>query len=155
VAKLSDVIFICVRPLEVRDVISDVVYLLTSQKLVVSVAVDVSLEKLQALCPARLARAFPGMASEKLQGVTLLAFGYNTTAEDKRLIADLFHAIGHVVPAEEKDFTGLIKSVATIGGITEAGVLVIQREAPGVFDQLFQATEARHQQVRTEVDAQG
>ena len=210
VAELSDVIFICVRPLEVRDVLSDVAYLLTSQKLVVSVAGDVSLEKLQALCPARMARAFPSMASLKLQGVTLLAFGDNTTADDKRLIADLFHAIGQTAEVEEKDFAvladltscapgyfaalmhefvraaerreigselaerlvkqtllgtamlleeesfaGLIKSVATIDGITEAGVLVIQREAPGMFDQLFRATEARHEQVRKKINGQG
>ncbi|MDD2754156.1 MAG: NAD(P)-binding domain-containing protein [Methanothrix sp.] len=210
VAQLSDVIFICVRPLEVRDVLSDVAYLLNSGKLVVSVAGDVSLEILQSLCPARLARAFPSMASLKLQGVTLLAFGDNTTAEDKRLIAGLFHAIGHAVPAEEKDFAvladltscapgyfaalmrefvlaaerrdiapelaerlvkqtllgtamlleeesfaGLIKSVATVGGITEIGVKVIQREAPGMFDQLFQATEVRHEQVRTKIDGHG
>jgi competence protein ComER len=209
VAELSDVIFICVRPLEVRDVLSELAYLLNSQKLVISVAGDVSLEKLQSLCPARLARAFPSMASLKLQGVTLLVFGDNTTAEDQRLIAGLFHAIGQAVEVEEKDFAvladltssapgyfaalmrefvlaaerreinselaerlvkqtllgtallleeesfaGLIESVATKGGITEAGVKVIQREAPGMFDQLFQATEARHEQVRKKIEGQ-
>ncbi|MFA6373893.1 MAG: pyrroline-5-carboxylate reductase dimerization domain-containing protein [Methanothrix sp.] len=210
VAELSDVIFICVRPLEVRDVLSDVAYLLNSQKLVVSVAGDVSLEKLQSFCPARLARAFPSMASEKLQGVTLLVFGDNTTAEDQRLITGLFHALGQTAEVKEKDFAvladltscapgyfaalmrefvqaaqrreippelaerlvkqtllgtalllgdesfaGLIKSVATVGGITEAGVLVIEREAPGMFDQLFQATKARHELVRKKIDGQG
>jgi competence protein ComER len=209
VAQLSDVIFICVRPLEVRDVLSDIANLLNSQKLVVSVAGDVSLEKLQGLCAARLARAFPSMASLKLQGVTLLALGNNATPEDRRLIADLFNAIGPAVEVEEKDFAvladltssapgyfaallrefvmaaqkrgidpelaerlvkqtllgtallleeesfaGLIKSVATLGGITQAGVLVIQREAPAMFDQLFQATEARHEQVRKKIDEQ-
>ncbi|HPS91773.1 MAG TPA: NAD(P)-binding domain-containing protein [Methanothrix sp.] len=135
VAELSDVIFICVRPLEVRDVLSDISHLLNSDKLVVSVAGDVTLEKLQALCPARVARAFPSMASQKLQGVTLLAFRDRAATEDRRLIADLFHAIGHAETAEEKDFAvlayltscapgyfaGLISSVATVGGITEAG----------------------------------
>jgi competence protein ComER len=209
VAELSDVIFICVRPLEVRDVLSELAYLLNSQKLVISVAADVSLEKLQSLCPARLARAFPSMASEKLQGVTLLAFGNNTTVEDRRLIIGLFHAIGQAVEVEEKDFAvladltssgpgyfaalmrefvlaaerkginselaeclvkqtllgtalllreesfaGLIESVATKGGITEAGVKVIQREAPGMFDQLFQATEARHELVLKKIEGQ-
>jgi pyrroline-5-carboxylate reductase len=210
VAELSDVIFICVRPLEVRDVLSDLAYLLNSQKLVVSVAGDVSLEKLQELCPARLARAFPSMASEKLQGVTLLVFGDNTTAEDRRLITGLFHEIGKAAEVEEKDFAvladltscapgyfaalmrefvlaaqrreipselaeclvkqtllgtalllasesfaGLIKSVATKGGITEAGVSVIQREAPNMFDRLFQATEEKHEQVRKKIEGQG
>ena len=172
-------------------------------------ASDVSLEKLQALCQARLARAFPSMASEKLQGVTLLVFGDNVTEEDRRLITGLFHAIGQATDVEEKNFAaladltscapgyfaalmrefvlaaerrdisqelaerlvkqtllgtalllgeesfaGLINSVATIGGITEAGVKVIQRDAPGMFDQLFQATEDRHEQVRKKIEEQ-
>jgi pyrroline-5-carboxylate reductase len=204
------VIFICVRPLEVRDVLSDIAHLLNSGKLVISVAGDVTLEKLQALCQARVARAFPSMASQKLQGVTLLAFGDNTTAEDRHLIAGLFHAIGQTIEVKEKDFAvladltscapgyfaaimrefvlaaerkgikpelaerlvkqtllgtamllegesfaGLISSVATVGGITEAGVKIIQRDAPGMFDQLFQATDARHEQVRKKIDGQG
>lgn len=209
VAELSDVVFICVRPLEVRGVLSELASLLNSQKLVVSVAGDVSLEKLQALCPARLARAFPSMACQKLQGVTLLVFGDNATAKDRRLISSLFQAIGHAVSAEERDFgvladltssapgyfaaimrefvqaaerrginyelaerlvkqtllgtarlleeesfAGLIESVATRGGITEAGVKVIQSEAPGMFDRLFQATLDRHEQVKKMIDEQ-
>ena len=31
---------------------------------------------------------------------------------------------------------------------------VIQREAPGMFDQLFQATEARHEQVKKKIEEQ-
>ena len=209
VAELSDVIFICVRPLEVRDVLSDIAYLLDSGKLLVSVAADVSLERLQSLCMARLARAFPSMASEKRQGTTLLAFGENATREDRRLLKGLFQAIGWAVEVEEKDFAvladltssgpgylaalmrefalaaeregiaaelaeslvkqtllgtallleeesfaGLIESVATKGGITEAGVKVIRREAPSMFDQLFSATQERHDQLKRKIGEQ-
>ena len=209
VAELSDVIFICVRPLEVRDVLSDVAHLLDSGKLLVSAAADVSLEILQSLCQARLARAFPSMACQKRQGVTLLAFGDNATREDCRLVEGLFQAIGRSVEVEEKDFAvladltssgpgylaalmrefalaaeregiaaelaeslvkqtllgtallleeesfaGLIESVATKGGITEAGVKVIRREAPSMFDQLFSATQERHEQVKRKIGEQ-
>ena len=44
VAELSDVIFVCVRPLEVRDVLSELADQLDRQKLVISVAADVSLK---------------------------------------------------------------------------------------------------------------
>ena len=70
---------------------------LDRQKLVISVAADVSNKNIRALCSARLARAFPSMTSEKLQGVTLLAFGDNATVEDRQLISGLFHAIGQAV----------------------------------------------------------
>jgi pyrroline-5-carboxylate reductase len=209
VAELSDVIFLCVRPLEVKDVLSEVAYLLDSGKLLVCVAADVSLERLQNLCMARLVRAFPSMASEKRQGTTLLAFGENATREDRRLLKGLFQAIGWAAEVEEKDFAvladltssgpgylaalmrefalaaeregiaaelaeslvkqtllgtallleeesfaGLIESVATKGGITQAGVKVIRREAPGMFDQLFSATQERHEQVKRKIEEQ-
>ncbi len=209
VAGLSDVIFICVRPLEVRDVVCELADLLNRDKLLVSVAGDVSLYKLKSLCQARLARAFPSIASQKLQGVTLLSFADNATTEDRTNLISLFRAIGYPAEVDEMDFpvladltscapgyfaaimrefslaaerkgvsaelaerlvrqtmlgtamlldeenfAGLIEKVATRGGITEAGIKVIRRDAPCMFDQLFQATEARHEQVKKSVDGQ-
>ena len=207
VAELSDLIFLCIRPLEVRDVLLELGNLLTPEKLLVSVAGDVSLSTLQSQCQSRVARALPSMASEKLQGMTLLAFGVNTTTADRRLVNSLFDAIGDVAEVNEKDFgiladltssgpgylaalisefvlaaerkaipaelaerlvkqtligtalllketsfQDLIASIATKGGITEAGVSVIQRDAPEMFDQLFKATEAKHELVKSRLE---
>jgi competence protein ComER len=210
VAELSDVIFICVRPLEVRDVLAELQHLFTPNILLISVAGDVSLKHLQSVCSARIARAFPSMVSERLKGVTLLAFGHNITSLDRHHMTSLFRAIGDTaevdenrfevlaelsscspgyiaalmrefvmaaerkeIPAElaerlakqtllgtallleDKSFQGLISSVATKGGITEAGVSVIEAHAPGMFDELFSATQSRHNLVKKHVDAQG
>ena len=209
VAKHSDVVFICVLPLEVRNALKDLEDLLTTDKLLVCTAADVSLRMLQTLCRARLARAFPSMASECLKGVTLLAFGDNATANDKDFIKLLFCAIGDAVEVDEKEFgilgdltscapgyiaafmqelalaanrigisqdlaEKLIKQtlagtaqlleeesfqhlacrVATKGGITEAGEKVIRQEASGMFDRLFQATQAKHDRVKRRLDSQ-
>jgi pyrroline-5-carboxylate reductase len=212
VAELSDVLFICVQPADVRDVLSELKDVLTADKLVVSVAADVRLEMMQSLCTARLARAFPSMASRKGQGETLLCYAHNATREDRSLISGLFQPLGGAeevaeedfavladltscgpgyyaaimrefslaaerkgIPPElaerligqtllgtalllqEESFSGLIESVATKGGITEAGVSVIRDVAPAMFDRLFQATEERHRLVRRRVEerAQG
>lgn len=104
VAELSDVIFLFVRPMDVGDVLSDIQYLLTPEKLPVSVAGDVSLKSLRALCRARIARAFPSMTSECLKGVTLLAFGDNTAVADRGLITNLFKALGDAVEVPEESF---------------------------------------------------
>jgi competence protein ComER len=209
VAELSDVIFLCVLPLEVRDVLLELGRLLTPDKLLVSVAADVPLSTLHSLCQSRVARALPSMASERLQGMTLLAFGDNMTIADRRLVADLFYAIGDALEANEKDFgiladltssapgyiaalmsefvlaaerkgissefgerlvkqtligtalllkensfQDLIASIATKGGITEEGVKAILKDAPEMFDQLFTATEARHELVKRRLDEQ-
>ena len=194
---------------DVVDVLLELGHLLTPEKLLVSVAADVSLSALHSQCRSRVARALPSMASERLQGMTLLTFGDNTTIADRRLVNGLFDAIGDAVEVKEKDFgvladltssapgylaalmsefvlaaerkaipaklaerlvkqtligtalllkeesfKGLIASVATKGGITEAGVSVIQRDAPEMFDKLFTATEARHELVKRRLDRQ-
>jgi pyrroline-5-carboxylate reductase len=210
VAELSDLIFLCVRPLEVRDVMNELGYLLTPEKLLVSVAGDVSIKTLRIQCQSRVVRAFPSMTSERLKGVTLLAYGDNATVIDMKITTSLFNAIGDSINVSEKDFgiladltscapgyfaalmnefvlaakrkaipvelaerlvkqtmmgtamlleeesfQGLIKSVATIGGITEAGMKVIQSDAPGMFDRLFMATEERHDWVKRKLDLRG
>jgi competence protein ComER len=207
VAQRSDFIFLCVRPLEVRDVINELGYLLTPEKLLVSVAGDVSINSLCTQCQSRVIRAFPSMASERLKGVTLLAYGDNATIIDKNTITNLFNAIGDSINVSEKDFDiladltscapgyiaalmnefvlaatrkrvppelaerlvkqtmigttmllgeesfqGLIRSVATIGGITEAGIKVIQSDASEMFDRLFVATESKHDLVKRKLD---
>ena len=55
---------------------------------------------------------------------------------------------------EEESFAGLIKSVATKGGMTEAGAKVIQREGPRTFNQLFQVTQARHERVKKKIEGE-
>jgi competence protein ComER len=209
VAELSDVIFLCVRPLEIRDVLPELSRLLTPNRLLVSVAQDVPLSTLHNLRQPRVARILPSMPSERLQGMTLPAFGDNTTTADRCLVADLFHDVGDALEANEKDFgiladltssapeyidellsefvlaaerkgisselgerlvkqtcslrpccrrrnsfQDLITSIATKGGITEEGVKVILKDAPEMFDQLFTATEARHELVKRRLGGQ-
>jgi competence protein ComER len=207
VAETCDVIFICVWPRLLGDVLAENREILTAEKLLISVAADVSLEALGSLCNARISRAFPSMASENLEGVTLLAHGSNTTLADRKLIEDIFGALGEVAVVCEKDFgvlgdltssapgyiaalmqefaraaqrrsiplhmaeqllrqtllgsalllredsfMKLLDSVATKGGITEAGVGVIQSKAPELFDQLFRVTQAKHELIKKCVD---
>lgn len=104
VVRLSDVVFLCIRPREVRDVLMELHDLLTPEKLLVSVAGDVSLKNLYSQCSARVARAFPSMASESLMGVTLLALGDNVTETDKTTIMSIFGALGHPVEVKEDHF---------------------------------------------------
>ena len=104
VALQSDVIFLCVRPLDVKGVLRELDDSLTAEKLLVSVAVDFSLRDLEALCKARVARVVPSVACEHLLGVTLVAMGNNATLRDKELIFSLFAALGEPVEVPEDHF---------------------------------------------------
>jgi competence protein ComER len=74
-ATASDVIFICVKPLEVKPLLKELAGVLTADKLVVSIAVDVSIDEISSLCDARVARVIPSVTFECSKGVSLVAFG--------------------------------------------------------------------------------
>jgi pyrroline-5-carboxylate reductase len=104
VAEASDVIFISVRPLDVKEVLKELQDLLTPDKLLISAAVDFPLKDLIPLSPARSARVVPSITSERAKGVSLVALGENTIPEDRDLIFTLFRSIGYPVEVDEKDF---------------------------------------------------
>ncbi len=104
VAEKSDVIFVSVRPLDVKGVLREIRGLLTPDKLLISAAADFPLKELIPLSFARAARVFPSITSERMKGVSLVALGENTTPRDKDLIFTLFKAIGYPVEVDENDF---------------------------------------------------
>lgn len=102
VAKRSDVIFLCVRPVDLEEVIAGVAEIINPDKLIVSVAVDFSLRRMQKLCSARTVRAVPSVASGRGLGVTLLVLGNNASMEDRSLLLRLFRSIGWPVEVAEE-----------------------------------------------------
>ena len=104
VARSSDVIFLCVRPLDIKGVLDELGELITAEKLIVSVAGDFSLQQLQDHSQARVARAIPSIACENRLGVTLIALGDNATLIDRSLLLSLFGAIGDPIIVAEDHF---------------------------------------------------
>jgi pyrroline-5-carboxylate reductase len=51
-------------------------------------------------------------------------------------------------------FEELKSKVATKGGISEQGLEVLDRELPGVFDQVFEATRSKHEAVKGSISRQ-
>jgi pyrroline-5-carboxylate reductase len=103
-AAASDVIFICVRPLEVKPILNELEGVLTTDKLVVSIAVDVTIDDISSLCDARVVRVIPSVTSECSKGVSLVAFGDNSTEADRILVLSALGRISLAVEAEEENF---------------------------------------------------
>jgi len=106
VAEQAEVLFICVKPAEVRGVLDEVWGVLQHGVLVVSIAGSVTLADLahQAGLHARVARVIPAVTAEQEAGVSLVAFGRAVTPEDRALVLSLFSAIGTAVETEESNF---------------------------------------------------
>jgi pyrroline-5-carboxylate reductase len=103
VVRVSDVIFLCVKPLDVKGVLNEVGDLLTPGKLLVSIAGEVSFKYIAELSRARCVRVIPSITSEFSKGISLISFGDKTTPDDRDLVLLLFGSMGRPVVVDEKD----------------------------------------------------
>jgi pyrroline-5-carboxylate reductase len=82
----------------------------------------------------------------------------HTYSLDERQTRDLLleSALGSILVAKEQETTlaNLVTSVANPGGLTEAGVSVIRRNAPSLFAELKQALDARIRERRIRLTAE-
>ena len=112
VVKRSDVIFLCVKPLDVKGIMNEVKDVLTHDKLLISIASGITIDDLSALSGARIVRVIPSVTSECLKGVSLLTFGPSVTTADRELILSLLGHIGKPVETEEKNL-GLLTDLTS------------------------------------------
>ena len=105
VAEKADVLFICVKPLQVRDLFREIQGNLKHRALLVSIAGCVSLAQLEdwTLGKVRCVRVIPSVTSEQKSGISLVSWGRNLTVQDKNKVLNLFGAISKVVEVTEED----------------------------------------------------
>jgi competence protein ComER len=105
-ARDADVLFLCVRPLEVRAVLSEIQNLLSDRTLLISIASCVTLENLAGWAGpgVRCVKVLPSVTAEEHAGISLVAWGRGVTDADKELVFSLFSAIGTPVEIEERHF---------------------------------------------------
>ena len=77
---------------------------LTADKLVVSIATDVTTVEISSLCGARVARVIPSVTSECSKGVSLVAFGDRSTEADRSLLLSALGSISLPIETEENNF---------------------------------------------------
>jgi competence protein ComER len=103
VAHNADVLFICVRPLDVCGVLGEIRDVLSKDTLLVSVVGCVTLADITTWTgPAiRCVKIIPSVTAEEHSGISLVAWGSWITPADKELVFTLFSAIGTPVEIDE------------------------------------------------------
>jgi len=106
VALNADVLFLCVRPLDVHGVINEIRSSLSERTLLVSIAGCVTLANLAdwAGQNARCVKVIPSITAEEHAGISLVAWGQAVTEADRELVFRIFSAIGTPVEIEERHF---------------------------------------------------
>ncbi|HTR64199.1 MAG TPA: pyrroline-5-carboxylate reductase [Terriglobales bacterium] len=132
----ADVIFICVKPQVVADVVRQIRPQISKDQLIISVAASVATSQIESALgkqkPAPVIRAMPNTPCVLGLGMTALCKGANANAKHVELARTLFGVVGKTVVVDEKHMdavTGLSASgpayiYIILESLAEAGVKV-------------------------------
>lgn len=106
------IVLIGVKPAMVPDLLREIADSLEPNAIVVSVAAGVTIETMESLVPGAVLRSMPNTPSLVGRGVTGLAAGTRSTADDLELVRSLFATVGDVLVIPENQ----INALSTISG---------------------------------------
>lgn len=98
IAAGSDILFICVKPLEFKTLTEEISTCLRSEQIVVSITSPVMLYHLESALPSKIAKVIPSITHSVKSGTSLCIFGSRINKKDRLLLLHLLSFIG--VPLE-------------------------------------------------------
>ena len=101
VVRASDIIFLCVKPLDIHPLLTKINKKLTSDKCVISITSPVSVAQLQTLVTCQVARIIPSITNRALAGVTLVTFGENVEEEYREFLLTICSKISTPIHIKE------------------------------------------------------
>ena len=116
-AKNSDVIFIAVKPNQALDVLKEISPYITPEKLVVSIAAGVRLEKLESNLPAntRVIRVMPNTPMLVGEGMSGMIGGKGVTKDDLDYIYNLLSTIGKCIIVDNEAQMDIVTAISGSG----------------------------------------
>lgn len=101
VASQSDLLFICVKPMDIMGVLQKTQPYLTAEKCLVSITSPVRTDQLEKHVDCSVVRAIPSITNRALAGVSLITYGEKSTDVWKQRLESLFKNIS--IPVEIND----------------------------------------------------
>ncbi|MEH7178821.1 late competence protein ComER [Neobacillus vireti] len=101
VASQSDLVFVCVKPLDVHSILTEINPHLGTRKCVISITSPIDTNQLEALTACSVARVIPSITNRALAGVSLITYGENCSENWKTKVESLFTKISVPVTIDE------------------------------------------------------
>lgn len=101
IVKACSLIFLCVKPLDLYPLVTQLEPHLTENHCLVSITSPVSASLLETISPCQTARVIPSITNRALSGVSLVTFGAACSDEWRNTIITLFESISEPVLIEE------------------------------------------------------
>jgi pyrroline-5-carboxylate reductase len=105
VARRARVVFLAVKPQQMREVLAHLRPAVGARHLIVSIAAGIGIRSLEAALPsARVVRVMPNMACLVAASMSVYAAGRRATAADRRRVRGLLAALGDALELPERRF---------------------------------------------------
>ncbi|MBU2620755.1 MAG: NAD(P)-binding domain-containing protein [Proteobacteria bacterium] len=139
VARESDLLFVCVRPLDVLHVLDEIKDDLTSSTHLVSIAGCVTISDIESRFPGQVTKVIPSITSEVREGIALVCHNSKVTKDRMEYLEKLLGAISRVVHVRENDFEVAADFTSCAPGMIAA-----------IFDCFVQAG-LKHSEIKSDV----
>lgn len=88
-----DLILVCVKPLEIHQILKDVSKKITSNQCLISITSPLQLENIESVIHCSTARVIPSITNQALSGISLVTFGQHCSKSWQDKITELFDYI--------------------------------------------------------------
>ncbi|CAM3440045.1 late competence protein ComER [Marinicrinis lubricantis] len=110
----SDLIMICVKPLEYKNVLEQMSCSLTKEHIIVSITSPVLIKHLEYQTPCKIAKVIPSVTNFACSGASLCIFGERMEPDDRTYVHQLFSAISTPIEIQE-EYTRVTSDISSCG----------------------------------------
>lgn len=128
-ASSSDIVFVCVRPSDLKTVLEEIRDSINADALLVSLNGSVSFESIRKVIDIRTAKVIPSLTAEIGRSQTLVCF--DKKVSDKNALKDLLSCIGDVIELPENEMGMGSELVSCMPGFIASIFDVICKSAEG------------------------
>lgn len=128
-ASSSDIVFVCVRPVDLKSVLEEIRDTINPDALLVSLNGSVSFGTIRKVIDVKTAKVIPSLTAEIGRSQTLVCF--DERVNDKSVLKDLLSSIGDVIELPEEEMGMGSELVSCMPGFIASIFDVICRAAEG------------------------
>lgn len=128
-ASCADIIFLCVRPADLKAVLDEICPTLKENSLIVSLNGSVTFDQLGRIVRHKMAKAIPSVTAEIGKSQTLVCFNDLVQTDDQETLKQLLACIGEVIELPEKEMGMGSELVSCMPGFIASVFDVICQEA--------------------------
>ena len=102
-AEGADIIFICVRPGDIKTVLEEIKPVIKDTALIVSLNGSVTFENIEKIADTKIAKMIPSVTAEIDRSQSLVCYNDKVTAEDKAALQEICSVFGNVIELPENE----------------------------------------------------